>query len=177
MISKGTIVKEIMMTDKQNLNLPRLDSDNEDERISAILIPDLPFEIEEDEYVELPESSMEMLAIYHNFLFEKIPVGLKMKGREDLGYFAWEERFSWGGDPKEYAVLTEQFASFNDRFHFVRLVSFSEDLGLMAEVKRISDQKIFQIPLVDLKGCTRKTIEHQLVEDYSSWFVNFGPLA
>lgn len=119
---------------------------------------------------------METLTRYYNFLFDKIPDGLKMKGREDLGYFSWEERFMWdGGNTKEYMALKEKFASFEDRFYFCRLASFSEELGLMAEVKRISDQKIFLIPLVDLKACKRKTRERQLVDDYSSWFVNYGP--
>jgi hypothetical protein len=167
-----------MMTDtiKNKLGLPKIDSKNEDERISAILIPDKPFEIEDDEYVELPESSLEMLSRYHDFLLSKLPTGLKMTGREDLGYFAWEENFSSGdSNTEEYKAIKEQFASCNDKFEFIQLSLLSEEFGLMAEVKRISDRKIFLIPLVDLDVCNRKISEHQLVDDYSSWFVNFGP--
>jgi hypothetical protein len=165
-------------TVKIKLNLPRIDSKNEDERISAILIPEQPFDEDESDYVELPEASLEMLTRYHNFLMDKLPAGLKMMGREDVGYFACEENLSWAYcDDKEFEVLKEkeEIASVNDQFEFIRIASFSKELGLIAEVKRIFDKKIFQIPLVDLEVCKRKTKEHQLVDDYSSWFVNFGP--
>lgn len=163
-------------TATEKINLPKADSKNEDERISFILLPDQNFEAEKDEYVELPETSLEMLTRYYHFLLDKLPAGLKMTGREDLGYFAWEECFIWGDvNDEEYEALKKQYTSCDDQFEFIRLSSLSEEFGLTAEVKRISDQKIFLIPLVDLDGCKKKTGEHQLVSDYSSWFVNFGP--
>jgi hypothetical protein len=169
-----------MMSDltRQKLKLPRIDSKNDDERISAILIPDQPYEAEDDEYVELPEATKEMLTRYHTFLLDKLVAGLKMTGREELGYFSWEERFAWGGgDAKEHEAIKQKYASCEDTFEFIRLTDWNEELGLMAEVRRITDQKMFIIPLVDLEVCKRKTREHQLVDDYSCWFVNCGPEA
>jgi len=169
------------MTDsaKQKLKLPSLNSKNSDERISAILIPDQPYEAEDDEYVELPESTPEMIARYHNFLLNKLPTGLRVTGRECMGYFAWEERFAWtDGSEKEYEALRQQFSSCDDKFKLIRLTQWNEEFGLIAELKRLLDQKIFLIPLHDLEVFQRKNKEyHQLLEDYSSWFVNFGPEA
>jgi hypothetical protein len=161
-------------TTEQKYCLPRLDSENDDERISAILIPDEPYEAEEDEYVELPESSGEMLTRYHHFLLDKLGKNLIMTGREDLGYFSWEERFSWGNS-KEYKVLKKRYASYTDKFTFIRLTTFSEEFGLMAQVKRIIDMKVFQIPLADLEVSKGTEKERQWIDDYSNWFVNFGP--
>jgi hypothetical protein len=166
-------------TENKKINLPKIHSKNEDERISAILIPDKPFEIEEDgDFVDLPEVSLEMLTRYQNFLLNKLPAGLNMTGQEPLGYFAWEERFAWGhGDEKDYKSLREKYASCKDKFKFIRLKSLSEEFGLIAELKRMSDKKLFVIPLSDLKVSKLKPREHQLVEDYVYWFVNFGPEA
>lgn len=158
--------------------LPSLDGKSGDERVSAILIPDQAYDVEEDEFVELPEATNEMLTRYYDYLLDKLPVGLRLTGREDLGYFGWEERFIWGGgNDKEYKELKEKFASCDDKFKFIRLHSISEEFGIMAEVQRITDKNLFTIPLADLVTLEEKIKEHQLIEDYSSWFVNFGPEA
>ena len=161
-------------TKKQTQNLPNIDSESEDERVSAILIPDQPFEAEENEYVELPEVSTEMLTRYQNFLLDKLHSGLRMTGREDAGYFAWEERFSFIDNETEHKRLNQELASYEDQFEFICFCE-AEEFGLMAKVKRMNDQKIFVIPLADLVVCDEKIKQHQLVEDYSYWFVNFGP--
>ena len=153
---------------KQKSRLPKLDSDNDCERISAILAPDQPFD--EDP----PEASPETLQRYQDFLNTKLPLGTKMMGSETVGYFAWEERFEFGsGSSHEHRRLSEKYASCFDILELMDLSNWDEDLGLMATVKRISDQKIFTIPLADLEVCP--TNEHQLVDDYSTWFVNYGP--
>lgn len=158
--------------------LPSIDSKNEDERISAILTPNEPFDAEEDEGADLPQSSLERLTRYQDFLRDKLPVGLKMTGREDLGYFAWEENFIWDdGNDKEHEALKEKFASCDDMFEFIQFGALTEEQGLIVEVKRLADQRIFLIPLVDLDVSNRKMKEHRLVDDYSSWFANFGPEA
>ncbi|HUZ61754.1 MAG TPA: hypothetical protein VMU83_23450 [Hanamia sp.] len=140
--------------ENKKINLPKIHSKNEDERISAILIPDKPFEIEEDgDFVDLPEASLEMLTRYHNFLQNKLPAGLNMTGQGPLGYFAWEERFAWGhGNEKDYKALKEKYASCNDKFKFIRLKSLSEELGIMAELKRLSDKKTICNPSCRFKS-------------------------
>ncbi len=152
---------------KQKSRLPRPDSDDDCERISAILAPNEPFD--EDP----PEASPETLQRYQDFLNAQLPLGIKMTGCETVGYFAWEESFQFGsGSSKEYRTMKEKYASSLDIFELMSLSSWDAELGLMATVKRIADQKHFTIPLADLEVCPTK--EHQLVDDYSSWFVNYG---
>ena len=134
---------------------------------------------EQEEGFTPPEATPEMIARYQAFLLPRLlkkSNKLKMTGREDLGYFGWEERFFWGnGSEKEHQSMKKNMASCDDKFHFIRLVDWDESLGVMAEVKRITDKKLFAIPLVDLVVFQEKLNEFQLIEDYSSWFVNFGP--
>ena len=44
--------------------------------------------------------------------------------------------------------------------------------GLIAKVKRVNDNQIFHIPLMDLAVCEKKTAQWQIVDDYVTWIVN-----
>ncbi len=161
---------------EQKSRLPQPNSDDEFERVCAVLLPDEPIDEEKAEDFELPEATAETLLRYYEFLLPRLPAGLKMTGQEDLGYFAWEERFTWGGgSQKEFETLKKEYASCDDKFNFVRLLLGEEKYGLMAEVKRTTDKKLFTIPLVDLMVCNEDAKEYLWVDDYSAWFVNFGP--
>lgn len=48
-----------------------------------------------------------------------------------------------------------------------------DDYGLFAKLTRVSDKKRFQIPLADLKAIDIESKNHQLLDDYSVWFVNY----
>ena len=47
------------------------------------------------------------------------------------------------------------------------------DEGIDAQVRRVSDQKIFILPLDHLKVKPRKSKNFSLVDDYGVWFVNY----
>lgn len=157
------------------LRLPKLDSNDEEERICAILCPNEPLDVEEYDF-EPPESNEETLTCYYDFLKPQLKGGFKLMGREDIGYFGYEEPFYWGRDTKRPAQLSER-ASLEDKLEWIRLVDWNLEYGLMAEVRRIKDRKQFVIPLVDLEVCRQRIKEYQLIEDYSCWFVNYGPEA
>ena len=60
----------------ENTVLPRSDSEDDFERICAILIPDQPMDPDEEEFVP-PEATEEMLTKYQKFLLPRIPRGLE----------------------------------------------------------------------------------------------------
>jgi len=53
------------------------------------------------------------------------------------------------------------------------VLDWYDDGGIHAEVKRISNQKIFILPLDYLKVKPRKSKNFNLINDYGVWFVNF----
>jgi hypothetical protein len=159
---------------QQKSRLPNLDSKDDFERICAILSPSEPLDEEEEEF-DPPEATPETITKYQVFLSKQLSAGLIMTGREDMGYFSWEERFTWGaGNSKEYEKLKQENASFTDKYELIRLVDWNREYGLIADVKRITDNKLFSIPLADLDISPKNKKEHQLVDDYATWFVNFG---
>jgi len=48
---------------------------------------------------------------------------------------------------------------------------FDQDLGLLALVKRLSDQKEFSVPLAQMECPYDDRTNHRLVDDYCQWFV------
>lgn len=48
-----------------------------------------------------------------------------------------------------------------------------EDYGILVNLRRISDGKNFTLPLADLKTTDNKNPSHQILDDYSVWFVNW----
>ena len=155
---------------------PSLDSRDDFERICAILVPHQVIDPVEEDF-EPPELTPEYLDCYHAFLSPRLPAGLKLTGREDLGYFAWEEPFTFGhGTSKEYKAMKQVRASYEDKFVLVSLTQhWDEKSGLLAQAQRLKDHKVFEIPLADLEVYDSKAPEFNLLEDYSTWFVNFGP--
>jgi hypothetical protein len=150
--------------------LPNPDSEDDFERICSILLPDRPLDDEDDEF-EPPEATMEMLSKYHEFLLPLLKNGLELTGME---MFPWEEKFYFGyGSEKEHASIRKNKCSSKDKVTFMKFLDFNESEGLLVEVKRVSDGKIFILPLGDLEVCRKRSKEHQLVEDYSVWFTNF----
>ncbi len=43
----------------------------------------------------------------------------------------------------------------------------------MAEVERLSDQKIFILPLYQLEEAEPITANYELIDDYVTWFENY----
>ena len=142
--------------------------DEESLRLIEILAPGQLLE-------EPPMVSAKTLAVYFEFLKTKLHGGLLITGRESMGYFAWEEFFEWGqGDKKEYKKIKKEKASYQDEFKLFKLELDDGIYGIIARVIRIRDKKSFAIPLVDLEVCKDDLPEWEIVEDYSSWIVNFN---
>lgn len=115
---------------------------------------------------------METLEYYKTYLVKELSLPIEVCGWED---FAWEEFYLLGpGDKREYEVLKRTRASHTDILRMTRFSSHCEiDYGLFGHFTRISDRKRFELPLADFKAVNQKSVEAQLLEDYSIWFVNY----
>jgi hypothetical protein len=124
------------------------------------------------EEVEPPGVEEETLATYLDYLKKRIEMPCLLTGIEP---FDWEERFTFGpGSKKEYEKLKVENASSTDTFELIALEEeVNEDYGIIVQVKRTSDGRRFELPLADLETKDEKSRNHELLDDYSVWFVNF----
>lgn len=135
---------------------------DDDKRIMAILgATDRP-----------PEVTRKTLAVYRVYLLQHLTLPCRVTGRED---FPWEERFVFGyGNKREYEQLKKTKPSYEDHFD---LLGFEDDPdennGLLAKICRISDKKVFVIGLDWLDTVTKESPEHELLDDYTTWYVNY----
>ena len=109
---------------------------------------------------------------YRLYLQRNIVIPCELTGRED---FRWEEIYVFGpGDKNEYEELKKTRPSYTDMYN---LISFDDQIddrdGLMVNVERVSDNKHFVLPLVDLKATDKKSQNYQLIDDYALWHVNY----
>lgn len=116
--------------------------------------------------------NMNNLQKYFNYLKENLNKSCILTGMED---FDWEEPYLFGGwSKKEYEKLKITKPSYTDTFEFIGLVEEYDDWkGIYAFVKRVSDKKLFNIPLWDLKVIDKKDSNFLLISDYSSWMTNY----
>ncbi len=134
--------------------------DKSDERIFRILQSDDT------------ERTNENLEKYLDYLKKNLSYPCVLTGVED---FNWEEFYIFGpGDKEEYEELKRTKPSYTDRFELLELLDKVDlILGIFAKVKRCSDEKIFLIPLADLKAADKKSENCQLLHDFSVWIVNY----
>jgi hypothetical protein len=101
----------------------------------------------------------------------------EVTGRVD---FAWEEPYLFGQRSKaEYRKLWKTQPSYQDVFVLQSIedlaapewVDDPEELG--ATVKRTSDGREFLLALGTLQTVENGTTNHQLLEDYAHWLVNY----
>jgi len=109
---------------------------------------------------------------YLDYLKKNLSYPCVLTGIED---FNWEEFYIFGpGDKEEYEELKETKPSYMDTFELLELLDKVDlILGIFVKVKRYSDEKIFLIPLADLKAADRKSENYQLLHDFSVWIVNY----
>lgn len=108
---------------------------------------------------------------YLKYLKENIELPGLVTGRED---FPWEERYVFGyGDEGEYEEMKKTRPSFRDTFHLLDITyEGNEADGLIAEIKRIKDGKIFEMTLDYLESEDKKSINKELIDTYAVWYVN-----
>jgi hypothetical protein len=127
---------------------------------------------------EIPEVSEKHLEHYLKWLKGKLTLPCLLTGIESLGYFGWEERYSFGyGSPKEYEKLKKQRGSYTESYELKTLdnakIGGVLDWNILASVVRVSDQKQFTIPLSELQAIDESSKNYQLLNDYTVWYVNW----
>jgi len=121
-----------------------------------------------------PKVNGRSLSTYKNYLKININHPCHVTGIEDMGCFGWEEPYALGlWDENEYKEMKKTQASYTDVYDLIRFNDkIDRELGIMVRVKRLSDSKIFTLPLSDLEANDEKSKNYELLNDYSVWFVN-----
>ncbi len=114
---------------------------------------------------------IENLVRYLAYLKKNLQLPCKVTGRED---FPWEEEYVIAsGNKKEYERLKKTQPSYTDIFEIKQFKdSVYHDEGILVEVKRLSDNKEFVLPLVDLVTNDEDSRNNDFLDDYSTWFIN-----
>ena len=118
------------------------------------------------------EVGKETSSKYLKYLSNSIKFPCLLTGVED---FPWEEPYVIGNwNRKEYEKLKKEKPSYTDEYSLIELLDPEPgDDDILAKVKRISDQKIFQIGLSWLKCIDFKSKYYQLINDYAVWHTNY----
>ncbi len=122
-----------------------------------------------------PNVTAKTLKVYLTHLKDNIELPCNLTGIE---YFSWEERYVFGyGSKAEYERLKKTRASYTDIFE---LLDFDERVdssyGILVDVKRISDNTKFMLSLSELEATDKRSINYQLLDDFSVWFINYHHL-
>ncbi len=90
--------------------------------------------------------------------------------------FPWEEPYLSGGwDKLEYQEFINDNPSFMDQFQLIALLpQNAEKDDIKAKVRRLSDQKIFEIELSRLECTDFNNENYQMINDYTVWYANFN---
>jgi hypothetical protein len=121
---------------------------------------------------EVPEVSEENLLKYREYLLQNLDRKAILTGRED---FPWEEQYVLGpGSRAEYEKLKRTNPSYTDEHELIDILEeIIEENDLIAKVKRIPDEKHFEIGLTWLDTKKKKSKDHQLLDDFATWAVNW----
>ena len=124
------------------------------------------------EATEIPEVSEENLLKYRRYLLARLDKKIILVGRED---FPWEEIYVLGGgDREEHEELKHTNLSYTDECELVDILAEeTEENDLIASVRRVSDDKHFDIGLSWLTTKNRKSKNYQLLNDFATWAVNW----
>jgi len=154
---------------KRELKLEENDEFEEDEYDDQIKRIQNILEVKNEEEMTVDEDN---LTKYYKYLNSNIDFSVSVTGIED---FHWEEYYVFGpGDQGEYKKLKKTHPSYTDKY---KIIDLDDDLdweeGILVNVKRISDNKKFTLPLADLESDDENSTNYQILDDYSVWFVNY----
>jgi hypothetical protein len=112
------------------------------------------------------------LKTYFKYLKSKVSNHCILTGTED---FPWEEPYLFGDwDNDEYEKLKITQPSYTDHYKLVNFIDkFAGRQGIIVKVERLSDKKVFELPLWDLEVVDNNAPEYILISDYSSWMTNY----
>lgn len=120
----------------------------------------------------------EAILKFYSHLRDSLELPCDVTGIED---FRWEERYIFGPPkPREYERLRKKQPSFRDTFELLSIeqgamskwmLFADEDIG--ANVRRKSDGKKFCLGLAELEVINQESHNHQLLDDYVMYFVNY----
>ena len=125
---------------------------------------------------EIPDVTGETLHTYFEYLKENLICPCMLTGIESMGYFVWEERYSFGyGSKEEYERQRQKNGSFTDKYELGTLddATVDKEWDILVNVQRIPYRKRFTIPLSELQAIDKASRNYQLLHDYSVWFVNW----
>ena len=119
----------------------------------------------------LPAVTYRNLTVFFEYILNELPAGLLLTGVGCEGYFGWQNHYEVGlADDGNYECLKMQKGAYSDAFTFMRLERISQGHGIVAKVKRIADNKVFKIPLVDLEAYDSHSHAARLIETYARWY-------
>jgi hypothetical protein len=123
---------------------------------------------------EIPRVTRKTIGVYFEYLKSHLSCPCTLTGIESMGYFSWEERFEFGyGTKAEYERLRRERGSYHDKYELITFDAWVGDWDILANVYRLPGRKKFTIPLSELEGVDKKSRNHQLLKDYTVWFVNW----
>jgi len=143
-------------------------------RIAKILNIEITEEIEDidDETFDVTEKSLSKFLTHLKSHF-KSPCQLI-----SIKHFQWEEHYFFGpGTKAEYMELKKTRPSHTDIFNLGSFYGIDQEVGILVDVQRVSDNMEFTLPLAGLEVVDKEDGEdgnYQLIGDYSVWFENNG---
>jgi len=123
---------------------------------------------------EIPFVSTLTIKTYFKYLENNLARPCLLTGIESLGFFRWEERFSFGyGSQDEYEQLKKKRGSFHDIYELTKFEAISDYSDIWINVHRIPRRKKFTIPLSELQATDKASQNYQLLNDYTVWRINW----
>ena len=108
---------------------------------------------------------------WRQHLLKNLTLPLRVIGIED---FPWEEPYVFGAwDEGDYEELKKTNPSYTDEFNLIDIGEPGENDDLIAEVRRVSDKKMFDIGLSWLKPTKEDDPAYTIVNDYAVWHCNY----
>jgi len=117
------------------------------------------------------EHTMQNLSRYRSYLLKNLSLPITVTGLQD---FPWEEPYVFGGwDKREYEKLKRTNPSYTDTFELQALGPLDQYGDITAKIKRLSDERVFEIGLSWLCCDDEESDAYALLDDYGFWHTNY----
>ena len=123
---------------------------------------------------EIPAASPSTIQTYFEHIQKNLVCPCLLTGIESMGFFSWEERFSFGyGSDDEHEQMRQENGSFRDTYALKEFDAIADEWDIEVNVQRIPGHKKFRIPLSELQAQDKTSPNYQLLKDYTVWRVNW----